>query len=101
MLTGGLVAGGSGGAGEGGVDAVEELLARRTAEVERTRLHKVLEHALVDGAAVDALRKIGEVGVGSVLLAFLKDLLRGELAHALHAREAEADFRADRREHPP
>jgi hypothetical protein len=55
VLAGGLVAG-EGRGGEGGVDAVEELLARGAAEVEGARFHEVLEHAFVERLGVHAGR---------------------------------------------
>lgn len=91
MLAGGFVAGVGGGAGEGGVDAVEERLARRVAVVERAGLHEMLEHALVDRAAVDAADEVLEVGERAVGLALLNDLRGGEFADALDAGEAEAN----------
>src|SRR5688572_657475 len=91
MLAGGFVAGVGGGAGKRGIDAVEQLFARRAAVVEGAGFHQMLEHALVDRAAVDSLHEVVEIGVGSILLALGDDLLGSELAGAFHAREAEAD----------
>ena len=99
MLAGGFVAGLGGGAGDGGVDAVEQRFARGAAEIEGTCFHEVFEHAFVDRAAIYALDHVGEVGERAVLLAFLDDFLRGEFAHALHTGEAETDFVADGSEH--
>ena len=91
MLAGGLVSGVGCRAGDGAVDAVEELLARGAAEVEGARLHEVLEHAFVEGAGVDARSKVGEILERSVGLAFLKDFLRGLLADALDAGQPKPD----------
>ena len=93
MLTGGLVARGGGGAGDGGIDTVEKRLARSMAEIESAGLHQVLEHALVDGAAIDALGEIGEIGERPVLLALLDDFLRGEFTDTFDAGQTEANGR--------
>ena len=88
-----------GGTGESGVDAVEEHLARRTAEIEGAGLDEVFEHALVERARVDARGEVGKVAERSVGFALGDDFLRGLLADALDAGETEADgaFAAARR----
>ena len=91
VLAGGFVAGVSGDGGHGGVDAVEEFLARRAAEVEGAGLREMFEDALVDGPAIDAGDHVVKVLEGTVGVAFGNDFLRGELADAFHAGEAKAD----------
>src|SRR5215207_5393391 len=93
MLAGGTISRLRGGAGERGVDAVEKLLPRRAAKIERTGLHEVLEHALVDRASIDSPGEVLEVDEWSVLFPLRNDLLRGQFAHAFDAPEAEADPR--------
>jgi hypothetical protein len=91
MLAGGFVAGVGGGAGERGIDAIEQLFARSAAVVEGAGFHQMLEHSLVNRATVDPLHEIVEIGVRPILLALGDDLLGGELADAFHAGEAKAN----------
>ena len=79
------------GAGESGIDIFEERFARFTAEIKGAGFHQMLEHALVDRAPVDALREIREVRVRSVFLPLRDDLLGGQFADALDARESKAN----------
>src|SRR5262245_5555622 len=65
VLAGRAITGLRRGAGERGVDAVEELLARRSAEIKRPRLHEMFEHALVDRTSIDPLHELRERGVRS------------------------------------
>jgi len=91
VLAGGFVARGRGGPGDGFVDVIEELLARRAAEIERAGLDEMLKHALVDGAAVHARGEVGEVAERAVGVALGDDFLRGGLAHAFDGGQAEAN----------
>jgi hypothetical protein len=80
VLAGRAVAGSSGGGRQRAVDPVKERAPRGAGIVEGPRLHQVLEHTLVDRAAVDPAREILEVPVGPALLALGDHLLRGDFA---------------------
>ncbi len=71
---------------------VEILRAVVPEAVQPSRHHQGLQRLLIDGAVVDALEKIIDILIRSVLLPLLDNLLHRRLSHALDGSHAETDL---------